>query len=73
MAKTKETIRDFYGKILGYIETDSVTGNKVATNFLGKILGYYYKKTNTTTNFLGKILGRGDLTSGLIYSESQKK
>ena len=41
MAKTKETIRDFYGKILGYIETDSVTGNKVATNFLGKILGYY--------------------------------
>ena len=62
----KEIIRDFYGKILGTIETDK-NGNKVVRNFYGKILGYYDKATNTTRDFYKRIIARGDQASGLIF------
>lgn len=65
-----ETIRDFYGKILGTVEEQS-SGDKIARDFYGKILGYYRKKTNMTTDFYGKILGKGDSVVSLIY-RSQK-
>jgi hypothetical protein len=73
MAKVRDKITDFYGKIIGYIETDTVTNDKTATNFYGKILGYYRANQNATTNFYGKIIGKGDLTSALIYQEASKK
>ena len=65
MIKSKEFIRDFYGKILGSIETDT-NGNKVVRDFYGKILGKYDKTTNTTRNFYGKIVARGDQAVMLI-------
>lgn len=64
----KDTIKDFYGKILGYIETDDVTGNKVAYDFYRKILGKYNKQDNCTRDFYGRILSRGDITQALIYN-----
>ena len=63
---TKEEIRDFYGRILGYIETDDSTGNKTVRDFYGRILGYYKKSLNATTDFYQRIIGRGDLCSSLI-------
>lgn len=65
---TKDTIRDFHGRIIGYIETDD-NGNKTIKNFYGKILGYYQKSDNTTRNFYRKIIARGDQSSALFYTE----
>jgi hypothetical protein len=69
---TKDTIKDFYGKIIGSIETDS-NGNKRAKDFYGRILGSYDKKLNLTKDFFGKILGSGDFVVGLIYDNNNKK
>ena len=63
----KEIIRDFYGKILGTIETDS-KGNKTVRNFYGKVLGFYDKANNVTRDFYKRIIARGDQASGLIWS-----
>lgn len=61
-----ETVKDFYGKILGYIETSS-NGDKTIRDFYRKILGYYRKDRNVTTDFYGKILAKGDISSGLLF------
>ena len=66
----KETLRDYYGRILGYIETDN-QGNQTVRNFYGKILGKYDKATNTTRDFYGKIIARGNQASSLIYRENK--
>ena len=39
MASTTEPIKDFYNRIIGYIETDN-HGNKIAKDFYRRILGY---------------------------------
>jgi hypothetical protein len=61
----KETIRDFYGKIIGYIETKP-NGDKVVRDFYNKILGYYYASRNVTTDFYNKIIARGDCC-GMLF------
>ena len=65
-----DTLRDFYGKIIGTIETDSA-GNKTVRNFYGKVLGKYDKQKNVTTDFYGKILYRGDF-SQLLFALDKK-
>ena len=37
----KDAIRDFYGRIIGWVETDESTGNKTVRDFQNRILGYY--------------------------------
>lgn len=64
--KTTETIRDFYNKIIGYIETDE-RGNQVVKDFYRRILGRYDKASNTTRDFYGKIIAKGNQVSSLIY------
>lgn len=66
----KETIRDFWGRILGYIETDN-KGNKTVRNFRGRRLGTYDKENNVTRDFYGRILNRGDSAVSLIYREKK--
>lgn len=66
------TIRDFYNRILGYIDTDKRTKVKTARDFYNHILGTYDPKSNITRDFYGKIIGSGDLTSMLIYEEDKK-
>lgn len=61
----KEAVRDFYGRILGYVDTDA-QGNKTATDFYGRVLGFYKKNTNVTTDFYGRVLTNGDTVIGLI-------
>ena len=61
----REVIRDFHGRVLGTITTDSI-GNKVVRDFYGKILGKYDKKANVTRDFYGRVVAKGDRSSGLI-------
>lgn len=66
----REVIRDFYGRILGTITTDS-TGNKVVRDFYGRIKGKYDKKANVTRDFYGKVIAKGDQSSALVPQRSK--
>ncbi len=65
----KEFVRDFYGRILGSIET--VGTKQIARNFYGKILGTYNSADDKTRDFYGRILTRGNTLMGLIYAEKK--
>lgn len=67
----REPIKDWYNRVLGYIETDG-QGNKKAYNFYNRLLGYYEKSTNQTKDWQRRVIGKGDLTSALIYEENAK-
>lgn len=71
--KTTQPIRDFYNRIIGYVETDTITGDKVAKDFYRRVIGYYDKKTNTTRDFYRRIVSKGDILSALIIAEDNKK
>ena len=63
-----QTIRDFYNRIIGYIETDK-DGNKTVRDFYRKILGRYDKKHDVTRDFYNRIIGKGDLSSMLLNNK----
>jgi hypothetical protein len=63
--KNTITIKEFSGKITGYIEIDE-KGNKTVRDFYGRILGYYKAQYDTTTDFYGRIVARGDIAAALI-------
>lgn len=69
--KVTTPIKDFYGKILGYIEEDDVSGDKVAYDFYRKILGRYIKRENNTRDFYGRIVSRGDTTQALVFNNAK--
>ena len=62
----RDKIKDWTGKIIGFIETDSVTGNKTVKDFYGRILGRYIKKINQTQDFHGRLVAKGDQSSMLL-------
>ncbi|MBQ8840544.1 MAG: phage gp6-like head-tail connector protein [Clostridia bacterium] len=64
----EETIKDWTGRIIGYIETKP-NGDKVVRAFSRRILGYYYKNRNVTTDFYGRVLAQGDCCGMLIGRE----
>ncbi len=61
----RELVKDFYGKILGSIETNGT--KQIARDFYGKVLGTYDSRDNKTRDFYGKILTTGNTLMGLIY------
>ena len=67
-----ETIRDFHKRIIGYVETDTVTGDKTVRNFYKQIVGYYDKKLNVTRDFYKRIVANGDACVGLLYQDMSK-
>lgn len=69
MAKQEE-IRDFQGKILGYIVTEN-NGDKTVRNFTGKILGVYDLRNKVTRTFTGKIIAQGDVSTGLLFNQNK--
>ena len=71
--KQRTQVRDFYGRLLGTVEIDTVTGDKVIRDFYGKIRGYYNKRTNLTKDFYGKIVARGDQTGMLLPPWDQQR
>ena len=66
---SKEFVKDFYGRVLGYIENQ---GNKqFARDFYGRVLGTYDPKDNFTRDFYGKVLTKGNTLMGLIYNSKK--
>jgi len=61
----KETIRDWSGRTIGYIDHES-NGDKKVTDWSGRTLGYYRKSSDTTVDWSGRILYRGDMASALL-------
>ena len=62
---TKEPIKDWQGKILGFMETES-NGNKVLRDFYGRILGKYDKSLDVTRDFYGRQVGKGEMLMTLL-------
>ena len=62
----KVPVKAVTGHILGWIEEDTVTGNKTVRDFYGRILGKYEKHLDLTRDFYGKIIARGDHSSMLL-------
>jgi hypothetical protein len=62
---SNEVIKDNLGRILGVISSDR-KGILTIKDALGKILGTYDPKTNTTKNYLGQIIGTGNQLTRLI-------
>lgn len=62
----RELVKDFYGRIMGSIET--VGTKQIARDFYGRILGTYNSADNKTRDFYGRILTNGNTLMGLIYA-----
>lgn len=65
----KEYIKDFYGKVIGYLETQGT--KTIARDFYGKVLGSYDSKDNFTRDFYGKVVSRGNTVVGLLYKNQK--
>ena len=61
----RETIKEFSGRIIGYIDHQS-NGDTVVTDFYGKRLGGYSRSQNATKDFYGRILYYGDMSAALL-------
>ena len=61
----KEPIQDYSHRTLGYIETKP-NGDKIATDYAGRTLGYYKKAQNITTDYCGRTLYYGDMVATFI-------
>lgn len=68
----EEVIKDFYHRIIGYVQTDN-QGNKKAFDFYRRLLGTYNKQQNVTKDFYNRIVARGDAVVSLIYTEEAKR
>jgi hypothetical protein len=68
MITDKQVIKDWRGKIIGYIETDN-NGNKIVKDFYRKILGRYDKRSNVTKDFYGRLVAKGD-QCGLLFAKN---
>lgn len=66
MAKTTQVLKNFYRQIIGYIETDTRTGDKTGFDFYRRIVGYYDKRRNVTTDFYRRVVANGDILASLI-------
>ena len=64
--KKEQVVRDYYNRIIGYIETDAL-GNKVVRDFYRRILGRYDAKQDITRDFYNRIIAKGDVTASLLH------
>lgn len=65
MVKNKQVLKNFYGKVIGTIETDE-KGVQTLKDFYFKVLGKYYPDADITKDFYGKVVGKGNLLGTLI-------
>lgn len=61
----KETLRDFHGRVIGYVETYP-NGDKKLWDFHNRVLGTYNKRTNETKDFYNRIVAKGDCLTMLL-------
>lgn len=65
----RETIRDARGTIVGVIERQRLTGNLVARDRHGAIVGAYEERSRTTRDAHGRIVGRTNLLPALLLQK----
>ncbi len=65
----RDKIKNWQGRIIGFIDTDTATGNKVIRDFYGKILGKYNKRLDITQDFYGRLVSRGDRLMMLLNNK----
>lgn len=65
MKKDEQVIKDFHGRIIGFIETDD-QGNKTVRDYYRRILGFYNKKLNITQDFNKKVVATGDACASFL-------
>lgn len=65
-----EPVKDWSGKVLGFVETDK-KGNQIVKNFGGKVLARYNAEKDWTTDYAGKLLSRGNTAISYIYLEKK--
>ena len=63
----KEFIKDFYGRVLGTVETQGT--KQIVKDFYGKLVATYDSKDNFTRDFYGKVVSRGNTAVGLLYKK----
>lgn len=61
----REPIKTYSGMIVGYL--DDQGERIVATDYSGRILGYYNKRNNTTTDYSGRIIAYGNILAAFIW------
>jgi hypothetical protein len=67
---TEEIIKDFGGRIIGYVEVAS-NGDKTGKDFYRCIVGYYDHETDTTKDFQRRVVSQGDTLSSLIWQSKR--
>lgn len=65
-------VRDYYQRIIGYIDTDTVTGDKVGRDRTQWIVGYYVKRLNETQDRYRRCVNKGDMLAALIQQEEDR-
>ena len=63
----RELIKDFYGRVIGSIETQGT--KQIARDFYGRIVGKYDSADNKTRDFYGRIVSTGNTLMGLLYKK----
>ena len=61
----RETIRDYAGMIIGYLDHES-NGDITVRGYNGMLLGRYEKSSDTTKDISGRILYRGNMAPALL-------
>lgn len=64
----EEVIKDWRGRIIGFIQTQS-NGNAKIFNFYRQLLGTYDKSLNVTKDFYGRIVAKGNQLSMLLNTD----
>lgn len=72
LVKVETPIYDFYHRVIGFIETDTRTGNKVAMDFYHRTLGFYEADLDATSDFYHRRIAHGDVTASLVMQEASK-
>ena len=61
----EQVIRDWRGKIIGFIQTYS-NGDAKVLDFYRRVLGTYSKTLDVTKDFYGRIVAKGNQLSMLL-------
>ena len=66
----EEIIKDFYNRIVGYIEVKP-NGDKIGKDFYRRIVGYYDKQRDITQDFYRRIYAHGDALAALVMQSKR--
>ena len=68
----RQPVRDFYKRIIGWIDTDSTTGDQIGRDFYMRVVGYYDAKLNVTRDFYKRIVNYGNMLASLIQQADNR-